>query len=146
MEQNPSIVSNFLSIFPDLLTPTILEEMGLCQMDELIALTASVSTQTDGHVHTTTHAPVSKAKKKTKLGGLGKFKKKNGPAWSMSEILTYIPTIYSKKCRADIADDQAGFQHEPLPELVQDDFLQQFGMKTAATKQLGMMVSGIKKV
>jgi hypothetical protein len=51
---------------------------------------------------------------------------------------------YEEKVRADEVDDREGNRREPMPEFIQDFFVNQYGLKSLARKHLGKLVTAVR--
>ena len=56
-----------------------------------------------------------------------------------------ISTLYEQKVIADEVDDRDGHIRAPFPEFIQEFFINHYGLKSLADKQLGKLVTGVRK-
>jgi hypothetical protein len=60
-------------------------------------------------------------------------------------LLKLVAKLYEAKVKADEVDDREGNMRAPFPEFIQDFFINQYGLKSLADKQLGKLVTGVHK-
>ena len=92
-----------------------------------------------------TVAPKQKTRSKV-LNFFGKVPMKGGPApMAFNPLRKAISTIYEAKIMADEVDDREGHLRSPFPEFIQEHFINHYGLKSLADKQLGKLVTGVRK-
>jgi hypothetical protein len=89
------------------------------------------------------------AKKRSRskvLNFFGKVPLKGGPSpMAFNPLRKMISTLYEAKIMADEVDDREGHTRSPFPEFIQEHFINHYGLKSLADKQLGKLVTGVRK-
>ena len=60
-------------------------------------------------------------------------------------VHTSFSTLYEAKIQADEVDDREGHMRSPFPEFIQEHFINHYGLKSLADKQLGKLVTAVRK-
>ncbi len=113
--------------------------------------TAEAETQTDPEPEPEppAPAPAPAPKKKTRskvLNFFGKVPLKGGPSpMAYNPLRKMISTLYEAKIIADEVDDRDGHIRSPFPEFIQEFFINHYGLKSLADKNLGKLVTGVRK-
>jgi hypothetical protein len=74
------------------------------------------------------------------LGGRG-----SPTPMALKALRKEIGKLYEEKVQADEVDDRESHIRSPFPEFIQDHYINQYGLKSLADKQLGKMVAAVHK-